>query len=454
MDQQFQLQTDVQVTPQLVIASKILRLSAQDMNELIERELSENPALELSETLAKPKVKSPRIPTVSRTGGGFGPSPFTSSRPSSRDSFDPLERVSAPESITQQLFAQAGLVLSGRDYEIAVHILQSLDEHGFLDSSCEQYADELDAPCEQVEHVIRTLQDMPFPGIAACDTRECLLIQCRHLQEQGADCSIPMLILEKAWSDFLNHRWERVARKLHISRRDIEKATRFMSRNLQPYPLQMLQTRESDPRTFVRADLIVHFEGNDLVLEIPDADLFELRISPVFQRTFPELANCDQSQRKWVNQSVARARMFIAAVGQRWATLRRIGEFLVTYQRGFFEQGVRHLRPLTQVQLAEELGVHESTISRAIGDKSIQLPNRRIIPLSDLFDNTLRAKDVIRELVRHTDGNLSDREIALRLNEEGFDLARRTVTKYRHALHIPNRPLRRRAASNFRKVAA
>jgi RNA polymerase sigma-54 factor len=454
MEQQIILKPDIGVTRQLVMVSIALRASAQEFDELLERELVENPALEIGESRSKAISHSVRVPTRPSGDGTFSSSRPSTSRRTSDDSYDPFDHVSARESVTDQLVGQAGLVLSGKDYEIAVHILHSLDEHGFLDSSCEQYAEELNAPCGQIERVIRVIQEMAFPGIAAHDIRECLLIQCKQLQEQGKDCEGAPLILERAWPDFLNHRWERVMRKLHISRRDIEIASRFMSRNLHPYPLQMMQTRDGDPQTFSRADLIVHREGADLMLEIPDADLFELRISPVFQRAFLELANCDRAQREWVNDSVARARMFIEAVRQRWKTLRRIGEFLLVHQRDFFDHGVRHLKPLTRCQLSVELDVHESTISRAIADKTIQLPNRRIISLSDLFDNSLRAKDVIRQVLHETNGKLSDREIAIRLHDEGFKLARRTVTKYRLDLGIPSRPLRRRAASNMRSQAA
>jgi RNA polymerase sigma-54 factor len=150
--------------------------------------------------------------------------------------------------------------------------------------------------------------------------------------------------------------------------------------------------------------------------------------------------------RQWICQAIERARMFMAALEHRWGTLRRIGEFLVCYQADFFARGPRYLKPLTRAEVARQLGVHESTISRAVSDKIVQLPNGRLVEMSDLFDRSLAAKEAIRELLASADGPLSDGEIATKLQEASFHLARRTVAKYRSQLHMP--------AMGHRKVLA
>lgn len=121
------------------------------------------------------------------------------------------------------------------------------------------------------------------------------------------------------------------------------------------------------------------------------------------------------AEREWVCQAIERARHFIDALDQRRATLRRIGEFVVTWQDDFFEHGPAHLKPLTRTAVAKALGVHESTVSRAVSDKILQLPNGRLIEFSDLFDRSLAAKEAIRQLIRTSGSPFSDRAITVQL---------------------------------------
>lgn len=455
-----QLSNDLQtrVTPQMVVASNLLRLSSNDVESLIQRELQENPALEVAEA-PRPFRREPRRARYPTHGDGSG---MTFSGGSGRrsahrgnsdgDPGDPMERLAAPEPVLDQLLAQAGLLLSGRDLDLAVYLLQSLNEHGYLDAAPEQYASELGVPCADVQRVIGVLHELEPAGIAARDVRECFLIQCRRLAADGVDCDVVSRILEKAWSDLIRQRWDRVAQKVKISRRAVERAWQFMQRNLYPYPMQMMSEPGDRADTLTHADLIVRREpdsgGWRYTLEVPDAEAFELQVCPTYQAAMQGNGSnhLPADQREWINASVARARMIIAALAQRWATLTRIGEFLLDYQRPFFDGGPRCLVPLTRAELASEMGVHESTISRAIADKTIQLPSGRIIPLGDLFDNSLGAKEAIRQLLAQNAEPLSDREIALRLGQQGMSLARRTVTKYREAMGIPTKQQRCRSA--------
>jgi RNA polymerase sigma-54 factor len=128
---------------------------------------------------------------------------------------------------------------------------------------------------------------------------------------------------------------------------------------------------------------------------------------------------------------MARAQMVVDALAQRWGTLRRIGEYLLRTQEDFITHGPLYLKPITQAALAKELGLHESTVSRAVKDKIVQMPDGHLVPLKAFFDPTLAAKEVIRTLQNSTNQPLCDREIAERLESKGLRLARRTVAKYR-----------------------
>jgi RNA polymerase sigma-54 factor len=140
----------------------------------------------------------------------------------------------------------------------------------------------------------------------------------------------------------------------------------------------------------------------------------------------------------YMRQHNERAQFFVDCIQRRWRTLRRVTEFIVDYQRDFFEKGVRALRPLTRAEVAARLGLDEGTVSRATANKYALLPNGRLIPLADFFDGSLGIKDILRELIQseHPKHRLSDDELARLLNERGIPMARRTVTKYREEMGI------------------
>jgi RNA polymerase sigma-54 factor len=167
---------------------------------------------------------------------------------------------------------------------------------------------------------------------------------------------------------------------------------------------------------------------------------FFLRINPLYRelmmRTQQEEAQLNDNEKKHIQQYVSRARLFMANIDQRRQTLQRIVAYLVSFQGGFLSKGVRHLRPLTRAMVAAELGVHESTVSRATAAKYVMLPSGEVIPLSHFFTPSLSAKDVIRDMIEHEARPLTDEQIAEALAEKGIVIARRTVAKYREQLGI------------------
>ena len=137
-----------------------------------------------------------------------------------------------------------------------------------------------------------------------------------------------------------------------------------------------------------------------------------------------------------MQEQVQQARLFLAAVQQRWQTLARITRYLVDYQRAFLDSGPLHLRSLTRAAVADALSLHPATVGRAVDEKVVQLPNGQLTQLADFFDDSLRIKAAIPALLAESDGPLSDRQLAEKLGQQGLRLARRTVTKYRRQLGI------------------
>jgi RNA polymerase sigma-54 factor len=427
------------VSPMLILTNKLLQLSALEFEQTIQEELTQNPALAIV-----------HHPESYPAGSGISEYSFqcrtlsrsaSSTRSPDQDSGNFAEQVPERPHGVNRLVAEAMLLVERCDQPVAAYLLHAMDSHGYLRTSPEELADELGVPVATVKRVIHILHELDPPGIAARDLRECLQIQCRCL-EAGESAHLAQRIVSETWDDFIHQRWGRIAQMLEATHEEVEQARRLMCRHLYPYPLHLLEDNETIHNVIYYPDLIVTRKasvGSGFGLYIPAVDSIELRVSPDFEALSGR--NCDaalsEAERMWVTKRVRHAQMFIKAVEQRWTTLQLIGEYLIDRQGAFLEGGPLHLQPLTRAEVAESLKLHESTVGRAVRDKIIQLLDGRLVPLSDFFDDSVVAKERIRQLLAHSKKPLNDREIADQLSAQGLHLARRTVTKYRRQLNIP-----------------
>jgi RNA polymerase sigma-54 factor len=427
------------VSPMLVLTNKLLPLAAVDFEDAIKDELAQNPALELA-------YKSDLYPARSALSeysmpyhSGSKSLQTTGDRDQESDFL--IDQVPDRPTHMDQLIAEARLLVDKCDHPLIEYVVHNLDRYGYLRFSPEELAAELDTPVETVRRVVHILQELDPPGIVARDLRECLQIQCRHLRS-GDEARLALRILTESWDDFAHQHWGRIAQKLGVTCDEIDQARLLIRHHLYPYPLLLINNTATFENTFFYADLIITRDesaGGKFGLNIPAVDVIDLRINPDFEAL--SLRNCDHSlseaEKMWITKRVDRARMFIKAVQQRWTTLQRIGEYLIKQQTAFLEGGPLLLQPLTRAKVAEALDLHESTVSRATCYKVAQLPDGRLMPLSDFFDYSIVAKERIRQLLNHTKEPLNDREIADILSGQGLPLARRTITKYRGQLKIP-----------------
>jgi RNA polymerase sigma-54 factor len=186
--------------------------------------------------------------------------------------------------------------------------------------------------------------------------------------------------------------------------------------------------------------IITESENGKLEVEVVESRRFALTVNSMYQQLLAQV-NSNSAQytdldREHIQRYVSRAKMFIANINQRRQTMQKITSFLVNYQKDYLKQGVRHLKPLTRAMLAEQTGIHESTVSRATAAKYVMLPTGEVIPFSNFFTASLCVKDIIRDMIASEEQPLTDQEIALRLREFGYRVARRTVAKYRDQLDI------------------
>jgi RNA polymerase sigma-54 factor len=254
--------------------------------------------------------------------------------------------------------------------------------------------------------------------------------------------------------DLAAHRYSLIAHRLNLSTADIGAAHTFIRTALTPFPLQSREARwwKAPSRLpYLVPDVIVFRRDGEFQIELVQAPTARLRLDPLYASLAAEIRHGDQrfaaEQRGHIREHVLRAKWFIGTINQRYETLRKITECLLECQREFVLDGVRALRPLTRGQVADRVGVHESTVSRATANKYLMLPNRQVIPFRTFFVASLSTKDMIKEIIESEPEALTDQEICERLRRQGVRIARRTVAKYRATIGIPSSLLRANVAA-------
>jgi RNA polymerase sigma-54 factor len=383
----------------------------------------------------------PRRPEVSE------PDAFGRSRARGReDAGDLKQALLAQVPSGGDPFEEIRVQLAWRDVpvELADQVMQlvaELDERGLLTASDEELAARIGV--EDVGPALEVLQTLEPRGLGARSGVEAMLLQ---LDDDDPDREDLVRLLTEHLDALARNRIPDVARALGLDPEDVQALLEKAAR-LDPRPGARFHEREAE---VVRPDLDVWLDGRALRVELSDADLPELAIDQHYEElsTAPEL---DRSTRKYLREKLASARDLIHAIDQRRATILRVGRAVFLRQRAFLEQGPRAIRPLRMAEIAEDVGLHTSTISRAIAGKWVRTPHG-VVPLRDFFDgargaaaqgegahgrNAVKAR--VQEIVEGEDPSapMSDDEIVRAFADAGLKVARRTVTKYRKELGIP-----------------
>jgi RNA polymerase sigma-54 factor len=462
LGQEYTPNQSLKVSPRLVAANYILELSSQELQQQIATELNENPALELVEIptcrvcgtelqgsicprcIQRQKVGSNS--TYGTDGHTYSYDDMSDSRGRTSDDedFDPLTRVASEQTLAEKLLMDMGAALPDEDMPIAEYLVGSLDEKGYLAVKVEDVAYELSASADKVRAVLRVLQAQEPIGIGARNLRECLSIQIAHLEERGVSQSHAHEIVTQFLTELGEHKFGRIAHELKISQQEVAEVWEFVKSKLNPHPAHGFSpTNASDRDTramYIIPDVIISKGPDDFEVEVVESRRFVLRVNPMYTRLSADLhrssAAMNPDEKRHVQQYVGRAKLFIANINQRRQTLFNITRCLVDQQRDFLEHGVRHLRPLSRAAVAQELGVHESTVSRATASKYVMLPTGEVIPYAHFFTPSLSVKDIMKEVIEKEGKPLTDSEIVERLKTRGIHIARRTVAKYRMQLAI------------------
>jgi len=442
----------MRVTPALLNLAHLLTLPTLELHQAVQLELAENPALEEAEVHDLPcsRCGGPVLDGLCLRCAYDAGGDQTSAAPA--EAVDPLLFVAAPRSIAEALLADLHASLPDSEHAIATTLIGSLDENGFLREDLEMLARALGVELERIQAVLKRLKELGPAGIATYDTRECLLAQIDALEARGVTCPHARVIVSDHLEDLGARRTRQITRQLKISQDEVEAVRVFVRKHLWPYPIQSSGESPAAPqRTRYRTPDMAIYDRANRGEETPDTRFGVevlhsprriLRLNPLYQDLARQAASLADDERAHVQEYVSRARVFLANLRQRESALQRIGEVIVARQEQFLLHGVRSLAPLTRAEIATELGIHESTVSRATSEKTALLPKQELLPLSEFFVAARGVQDVLRELISDENTPLSDEELSQQLAERGYPIARRTVAKYRDQLRIPPSHLR------------
>jgi len=452
----FQLHTQSirpMTTAHLAQTMTLLSLTVDELRQQIDSELASNPALEL--------VEERRCPTCKRILGDMGSCPVCSSPLTNQD--EPLVFVSPREDFYSKeggvdkdsdfsddgystvvddlptyVLRQIAPDLEIEDRRVAAHFLTHLDDDGLIEESCIiELARYYHLPISRILSIQKIIQHADPIGVGSCSTREAMLVQLEMLEEV---CQVPDFarsIIEDGMNLLSRHQYAELAKKYHTSVSKIQNAFQFITENLNPFPARshwgdMRQPAPDTAEVYHQPDIIIGHINEDesmpLMVEIIMPISGTLQINPMFRKAIKQV---EESKKEEWKSDIERASLLVKCLQQRNHTMQRLMLEVVLRQKGAILNGDRHMQSLTRVELARELEVHESTISRAVAKKTVQLPNKKIVPLASFFDRSLNVRTVLCDLVAKEARPLSDSELAKLLAKEGFKVARRTVAKYR-----------------------
>lgn len=429
----------LRISPELIAAREMLQLPSIALEAAVESELGDNPALE--------RVESGECPLCGPSWGAACPL-CSSGRSAGRSSGagpagDMIPGTPYQESDADFLLRDVRLAISSGDFSIAEYLVGSLDEHGFLDQEPEEVARALGVSVARVSEVLRAIRQEGPPGIGASGVRECLLIQLEHLSVEEDLRSLARKIIQDHLPALAKGHLTAICRALGVSRAALGDAQELIRNRLRPYPAFNGRRFPADPHTYrCIPNVVITEHGNSprgFDIELVEPRQFRLRINPLYLEAARHLRAAEHSR---IRTSVAEARSFLARLEDRWGTLRQVAELVTERQGDFLRRGPLWLRPLTRVEVARELRMHESTVSRAVTGKYVMLPSRKVVALADFFTSSGGLGEEIRAIVAAEPRALSDEQLTVCLRARGYEVTRRTVAKYRLQAGIPASALR------------
>lgn len=475
--QQLKLSQQLVMTPQLQQAIKLLQLSRMELMDVVREELEENPVLEEGLDTAEEKTQaeeeletnpaedssSESLKEVEADNDGMADIDWKtylesySLGGSTADSYEDDEDRPSYEnlltrkpSLADHLMWQLSLSrLEDQERAIAGEIIGNIDDDGYLHVSIDELVEQLGCVPELAEKVLGVVQSFDPPGVASRNLQECLLKQVEQL---GMSEDLVGVILREHIGDLETRRYQQIARTLQVSVDDVLGAAKFIS-GLDPRPGS--QYSQEDIHYFV-PDIFVYKISEEYVVVLNDEGLPNLRINSFYRNALSGAEKLDDKAGEYIQEKLRGALWLIKSIHQRQRTIYRVTKSIVKFQRDFFDRGVEYLKPLVLRDVADDIEMHESTVSRVTTNKYVQTP-QGLFELKYFFNSGISTtggdsvasesvKSKIKEIITAEDSRkpYSDQKIVEILRGQGIDIARRTVTKYREMLGVGSSTQRKR----------
>lgn len=437
------------MTMQLQQAIEILQLSAQDLCAVIEKEYLENPVLEMDEPAARKETGGPdgtmnvRALADYLDGGNKQPSYFTDDDEHQFDTATPSH-----ETLEEILLEQVNFTFNENESEraVATFLVGSLDSRGYLTLPTAEAARAMACSEAEILRILTVIQGFEPAGVGARDLAECLRLQA---QRQGIYEGLVAAIIDRHLDAVAAHRLKEIAAAEHVRPAEVQMAVDIV-RRLNPKPGSAYGAADS---AYITPDVIIRKGEKGYEVEVEEAGVPQLHISALYRQS----DTFDKATQKYIAGRLRAAAWLINSIEQRRTTIRRVVEEIVRRQTAYFEKGPAFLEPMTMKDVADTIGVHESTVSRAVANKYAELPTG-VIALRSFFTArsartdtgedvaAAKAKSAIERFIKGEDPKkpLSDQKLCTLLKSKGIELSRRTVMKYREQLGYDSSVKRKR----------
>lgn len=492
LKQQVKLSQQLVMTPQLQQAIKLLQLNRLELQTLVQQELEENPVLEeslegeeltpgeLSDATPEGEVleqaSQAEIAEIAEPVSEPDPVPGTDEA-STRDKFDDIDwqnyldsnphtgmdarggddpdrpsleaTLTPPETLKDHLEWQVHLSdFDEAEQQVAGWVIGNMDDDGFVQATDEELAEQASVAVDVIRTVIEKIQMFDPVGVGARDLRECLLLQIRAL---GIDDPLMILIVDRH-IDRLKRRDLRGLAKVTGEPIELVAAAVRAIGALEPRPGRAIGGEEP---IYITPDIYVHKIGDEFHVMLNEDGLPKLRINGMYRNVLGRNSGVEKDTREYVHDKVRSAMWLIKSIHQRQRTIYKVMQSITRHQRNFLDHGVQHLKPLNLRDVADDIGMHESTVSRVTTNKYVHTP-QGIFELKyffnsgiEKFDGDAVSSETVKQKIRTIIGSedprrpLSDQRIAEMLKRSEIDIARRTVTKYREAMNVLSSTKRR-----------
>lgn len=436
------------MTPELIQAIQILQFNNQELSDYVQNELLENPVLEAEKSYDAQEVDiREKIREADYEEESFRQWEY---RPDDDDDYTYEQYVYEEDTLTDYLMSQLQFSrLTGQMATIGRYIIEVIDDNGYLTMSVEEISKAVGADIDTVEEVLNFIQTFDPCGVAARNLRECLIIQ---FAAKGLLTDEIEYIIENMLEELADNKIAYIAKTIGIKNQEVQQIADLI-KTMEPKPGRVFSSGEAT--RYVVLDIIVEKVNDEYQVMNNDTSMPKLMVSSYYNKLSAE-AKQDEELNKYLTDRFNAAVWLIKSIEQRKQTIYNVASAVVKYQQDFFDNGEKSLKTLTLKQIAEDVGVHESTVSRSINGKYMQSP-RGVFELKYFFSSGVSGEDgtgvssnsvksIIKEIIagENPQKPYSDQDMVEILKNKGIDISRRTVAKYREGMNILSSSKRRR----------